>query len=149
MTVVDRGASAGDTSAACEGTCSSRTRARARTGSRPAGAARWPTVAAELAAELGPSFPSIEYERKGGIVVATTEPGATALLAFADTQRSAGVDARAVSAAEALDLEPDLNPRLTAAVHYPQDAQVQPTIATEALLASPAPVVPSSGPARR
>ncbi len=69
-------------------------------------------------------------------MVATTEPGAAALLAFADTQRPAGVDARALSAAEALDLEPDLNPTLTAAVHYPQDAQVQPTIATEALLAS-------------
>jgi glycine/D-amino acid oxidase-like deaminating enzyme len=72
----------------------------------------------------------------GGIVVAMTEPGAIALLAFAETQRPAGVEARALSAGEALDLEPDLNPALTAAVHDPQDAQVQPTIATEALLAS-------------
>ena len=137
VTVVDRGASAGGTSAACEGNLlvSDKGPGPELDLARHA-AARWPTVASELATELGPSFPSIEYEPKGGIVVAMTEPGAIALLAFAETQRPAGVEARALSAGEALDLEPDLNPALTAAVHYPQDAQVQPTIATEALLAS-------------
>ena len=34
-----------------------------------------------------------------------TEPGAAALLAFADTQRPVGVEARTLSAAEALELE--------------------------------------------
>ena len=137
VTVVERGSSAGGTSAACEGNLlvSDKGPGPELDLARLA-ATRWPRVATELAAELGPAFPSIEYERKGGMVVATTEPGAAALLAFADTQRPAGVEARALSAAEALDLEPDLNPSLTAAVHYPQDAQVQPTIATEALLAS-------------
>ncbi|MEO6200788.1 MAG: FAD-binding oxidoreductase, partial [Cryobacterium sp.] len=71
-----------------------------------------------------------------GLVVATTTAGAAPLLAFAATQRDAGVDARAVSVTEALVLEPDLNPAITAAVHYPEDAQVQPVVATEALLAS-------------
>ena len=37
----------------------------------------WPTVDAALRDELGPRFPSIEFERKGGVVVATTEAGAT------------------------------------------------------------------------
>ena len=99
-------------------------------------AALWPTLVSELAGELGESFPSLEYEAKGGLVVATTESGAAPLLAFATTQRGAGVDARELTVAEALALEPDLNPAITAAVHYPQDSQVQPAIAAEALLAS-------------
>lgn len=98
--------------------------------------ARWPQLVEELANELGEGFPSIEFEAKGGLVVSTTENGAAPLLAFATAQRSAGVDAREITIADALILEPDLNPAITAAVHYPQDAQVQPVIAAEALLAS-------------
>jgi glycine/D-amino acid oxidase-like deaminating enzyme len=99
-------------------------------------ASLWPELAAELTAELGTGFPSIEYERKGGVVVATTDAGAQPLLDFAATQRHAGVDARPLTIDDALRLEPALNPAITAAVHYPEDAQVQPVIATEALLAS-------------
>ncbi len=99
-------------------------------------AERWPGLVNELAAELGEDFPSIEFEAKGGLVVATTEEGAAPLLAFAAAQRAAGVDARELTVTEALALEPDLNPAITAAVHYPQDSQVQPVIAAEALLAS-------------
>lgn len=101
-----------------------------------AAAKRWPALVRELADELGDGFPGIEYEPKGGLVVATTEDGAAPLLSFAAAQRSAGVDARELSVAEALSLEPDLNPAITAAVHYPQDAQVHPVNAAEALLAS-------------
>jgi glycine/D-amino acid oxidase-like deaminating enzyme len=99
-------------------------------------ARRWPEVAAELADELGDALPSIEYEPKGGLVVTTTDEGADPLLAFAAGQRSAGVDAIPVDVRRALELEPWLNPAITAAVHYPEDAQVQPAIATEALAAS-------------
>jgi len=95
----------------------------------------WSTVAAELADQLGPRFPSIEFDRKGGLVVATTEAGATPLLEFAASQLVAGVDAQPIGLDDALRLEPDLNPAITAAVYYPEDAQVQPVIATEALLA--------------
>lgn len=101
-----------------------------------AAAKRWPALVRELVDELGDGFPGIEYEPKGGLVVATTEDGAAPLLRFAAAQRSAGVDARELSVAEALNLEPDLNPAITAAVHYPQDAQVHPVNAAEALLAS-------------
>lgn len=101
-----------------------------------AAAKRWPALVRELVDELGDGFPGIEYEPKGGLVVATTEDGAASLLRFAAAQRSAGVDARELSVAEALNLEPDLNPAITAAVHYPQDAQVHPVNAAEALLAS-------------
>jgi len=96
----------------------------------------WPALAAELADELGPQFPSLEYERKGGLVAATTDAGARPLLQFALDQQAEGVDARPVEIAEARELEPDLSPAITAAVYYPEDAQVQPVVATEALLAS-------------
>jgi glycine/D-amino acid oxidase-like deaminating enzyme len=98
--------------------------------------ARWPALSAELAEELGPEFPAIEYEQKGGLVVATTDAGAAPLLAFAARQRGSGVLAEELSIADALALEPDLNPAITAAVFYPQDSQVNPVVAAEALLAS-------------
>ncbi|WP_022881478.1 NAD(P)/FAD-dependent oxidoreductase [Gryllotalpicola ginsengisoli] len=96
----------------------------------------WDGLQRELDDELPPGIPPLEYERKGGLVVATTDDGAAPLLDFAAQQRAAGIDARPLTAAEALDLEPDLNPAVTAAVFYPEDAQVQPVNATEALLAS-------------
>ena len=66
-------------------------------------------------------------------MVATTSAGATALREFAAAQRAAGVQAAEVNG---LEYEPDLNPAHAAAILYPQDAQVQPAIATEALLAA-------------
>lgn len=97
---------------------------------------RWTTLSAELRDEGGPDLPDIEFEAKGGVVVATTAVGAEPLRAFAASQRDAGVIARELTIAEALDLEPALNPAVTAAVHYPDDAQVQPVIAAEAMLRS-------------
>lgn len=96
----------------------------------------WDALGAQLAEELPPPVAAIEYERKGGLVVATEQAGAAPLAAFAASQRAAGVDARQASPGEALELEPDLNRGTAAAVFYPEDAQVQPVIATEALLAS-------------
>ncbi len=99
-------------------------------------AARWPALVRELEEELGIEFPSIEFEAKGGLVVSTTETGAAPLRVFAAVQAEAGVVANELTVAEARELEPDLNPAVTAAIHYPQDSQVQPLIAAEALLAS-------------
>jgi glycine/D-amino acid oxidase-like deaminating enzyme len=95
----------------------------------------WPTLAREIEDELGPGMPSLEFEPKGGIVVTTTAAGAQPLLDFAGEQRAAGIDARVLTIDEALEREPWLNPECTAAVYYPEDAQIQPTIATEGLLA--------------
>jgi D-hydroxyproline dehydrogenase subunit beta len=137
VTVLDRAASAGGTSSAGEGNLLVSDKGP---GPELQLAQRsltlWSDLAAALPAELGPRFPGVEYEAKGGLVVATTAAGAPALLAFAERQRSAGVSAIPVDAATAAALEPDLTRDLTAAVHYPQDAQVQPAVATEALLAS-------------
>jgi len=137
VTVLERGAAASGTSAKGEGNLLVSDKGPgAELDLAVYASSLWPTLVAELADELGPGFPSLEYERKGGLVVATTDAGAEPLLAFASTQREVGVDARAVSVTDALALEPWLNPAITAAVHYPDDAQVQPVIAAEALLAS-------------
>src|SRR3954470_13839853 len=51
----------------------------------------WPDVVRQLTEDLGPSFPSVEYEAKGGLVVATTAAGAQPLLDFAAVQATAGI----------------------------------------------------------
>jgi glycine/D-amino acid oxidase-like deaminating enzyme len=137
VVVVDRGATAGGTSASGEGNIlvsdkgpGAELRLTQRT------LAAWDRVREELRDELPAGFPDLEFDRKGGLVVATTPAGADALLAFASTQRTAGVRAETVDDARAHELEPDLTPGLTAAVFYPEDCQVQPVVATEALLAA-------------
>lgn len=97
---------------------------------------RWAELAGELADELGPRFPSIEHDAKGGLVVVTSAAGLTGLREFAAAQRAVGVDAVEVTGDQARELEPDLAPGVLGGVHYPQDAQVQPVAAAEALLAS-------------
>ena len=135
--VIDSGATAGGTSSQGEGNLLLSDKAPGPELLLAQYARRlWPQLAADLADELGREFPSIEFDPKGGLVVSTTDVGASPLLAFAASQRAAGVDAQSISIAEALHLEPDLNPAIGAAVFYPEDAQVQPAIATEALLAS-------------
>jgi glycine/D-amino acid oxidase-like deaminating enzyme len=137
VTVVDRSAAAGGTSAAGEGNLLVSDKGP---GAELALALRsltlWSGLAATLPDELGPGFPSIEHEAKGGLVIATTAAGALALGDFAASQRTAGIVADPLGAADVAALEPDLTRDFSAAVHYPQDAQVQPAIATEALLAS-------------
>jgi D-hydroxyproline dehydrogenase subunit beta len=100
----------------------------------------WDRLEAELDEELPATaraaLPTTEYERKGGLVVATSAAATDPLLAFAAEQRAAGVDAQAIPPDAALRLEPDLNPEVAAGVYYPEDAQVQPVIAVEAMLAA-------------
>ncbi|MFJ4102865.1 NAD(P)/FAD-dependent oxidoreductase [Amycolatopsis japonica] len=96
--------------------------------------ALWPQVVAEIADEDARAASSIEYDPKGGIVVATTDDGAAALKAFAASQT--GVRAEPLSPKELADAEPALTRDVTAAFHYPEDAQVQPAGAALALLGS-------------
>ncbi|MEU0434455.1 FAD-binding oxidoreductase [Streptomyces sp. NPDC006290] len=77
---------------------------------------------------------AIEYEAKGGVVVASTPEGLAALESFAAGQRAAGVLAEPVAADQLHDLEPYLAPGLAGAVHYPQDTQVMPALAAAHLL---------------
>ncbi|MEO7005661.1 MAG: FAD-dependent oxidoreductase [Terrimesophilobacter sp.] len=137
VTVVDRGCVAGGTSSACEGNLlvSDKGPGDELVLAQYA-TALWRDTAAEITEQLHGVVPSVEFDAKGGLVVATTDDGAVALLAFAAAQRAAGVDARELDSAQARGLEPELSPETRVAVHYPQDAQVQPTIAAMALIAS-------------
>ncbi|MBP2478108.1 glycine/D-amino acid oxidase-like deaminating enzyme [Crossiella equi] len=84
---------------------------------------RWPEVLAELEVDA-------EWEAKGGLTVVTAEPAG--LLAFAQAQRAGGVVAEVAD--DPWTLEPHLTRAVTAAVHYPEDAQLQPVLAATALL---------------
>ncbi|MGW7203703.1 NAD(P)/FAD-dependent oxidoreductase [Streptomyces sp. NPDC054837] len=86
---------------------------------------------AELAEELGEA---VEYEAKGGVVVASTPEGLAALERFADTQRAAGVVAETVVGDGLYGLEPHLAPGLPGGVLYPQDCQVMPALAAAHLV---------------
>ncbi|MFD0425117.1 NAD(P)/FAD-dependent oxidoreductase [Streptomyces parvus] len=84
----------------------------------------------EASEELGPR--SVEFENKGGLVVASTPEGLAALHAFAARQAAAGVRSERVDRAD--EFEPHIAPGLPGGVRYPQDAQVQPVLAAAGLL---------------
>lgn len=77
---------------------------------------------------------AIEFEAKGGLVVAEQADGLAALEAFADGQRRSGVVAESVAESALLELEPHISPELAGGVYYPQDAQVQPARAAALLI---------------
>ncbi|MBE8473510.1 NAD(P)/FAD-dependent oxidoreductase [Streptomyces justiciae] len=130
VTVVDRGPVAGGTTGAGEGNLLVSDK---EPGPELELALLSGRLWAELAAEpgLGAAF---EYEPKGGIVVASTPEGLTALADFAAGQRAAGVEAVSVGPGQLRELEPYLTPDTAGGVLYPQDAQVMPTLAAAHLL---------------
>ncbi|GAA2803178.1 FAD-binding oxidoreductase [Kitasatospora sp. CM 4170] len=85
----------------------------------------------DLAEELGEAM---EYEPKGGLVVAATPARQDALRAFAAEQAGVGVVAEEIPGERLHELEPHLAPGLAGGFHYPQDAQVQPALAAAHLL---------------
>jgi glycine/D-amino acid oxidase-like deaminating enzyme len=90
----------------------------------------WPEIL-----DGSPNAEQVEWEPKGGIVVATTAAGAEALTAFAADQREVGIVAEPMDAAALADAEPHVTKDFASAVHYPEDAQVQPAGAATTLLA--------------
>ena len=80
ITVLERGACAGGTSSSCEGNLlvSDKTPGP-ELDLAVLASTRWPQLAAELRDQLGDTFPSIEYEPKGGVVVAYSGAAADAL----------------------------------------------------------------------
>jgi glycine/D-amino acid oxidase-like deaminating enzyme len=95
----------------------------------------WPRILEQIADRRPEAARAAEWDPKGGIVVATTGAGARELADFAAGQRGAGVTAEPLDAAALAAAEPHLTRDVAAAVHYPQDAQVQPAAAAAALLA--------------
>ncbi|MFF0750846.1 NAD(P)/FAD-dependent oxidoreductase [Streptomyces sp. NPDC004267] len=80
--------------------------------------------------------PDIEYEPKGGLVVAPDETTLKALRAFAEGQRAAGVTAAEITPDGLPALEPHLATGQAGGFLYEQDAQVQPAKAAARLLAA-------------
>src|SRR5690242_4383790 len=90
--------------------------------------ALWRSLADDLGAD------ALEYEPKGGVVVARSPETVAALSRLAAAQQGAGVTIEAVDAAGLAELEPNLTRDVAGGAWYPQDAQVQPMLATAALL---------------
>ena len=93
-----------------------------------ASAARWRDYAGELAR-------GFEYEPKGGVVVAPDEAQRAGLLDLVAQHRDVGLTVDVVEGTDLRLLEPHLARDLDLAAHYPDDAQVQPVLASSALLA--------------
>jgi glycine/D-amino acid oxidase-like deaminating enzyme len=132
--VIDRVGVAGETSSRCEGNLLVSDKAPgAEADLAVASNAMWRVLAARLDAERPPSQPATEFEAKGGVVVAFGG-GEAALERFAEAQRATGIRAEAMDAAALASAEPFLSREVVHAVHYPDDAQIQPSTATQALL---------------
>lgn len=86
----------------------------------------------ETADELGAD--ALEYEPKGGVVVARTPAALQGLAGLVAHQRAAGVEVERCLPADLFELEPHLARDVAGGAFYPQDAQVQPMLATASLL---------------
>lgn len=133
--VLDRTGVAGETSSRCEGNILVSDKQPGAEAVMAVEANRaWRELAERLDAERVPGQPATEFEAKGGIVVAFP-PGAEALQGFAAAQREMGIRADVLDAAALRAAEPHLAPEIAVGVHYPDDAQVQPSLAAQAMLA--------------
>lgn len=137
VTVLDRGRPAGATSAHGEGNILVSDKGPGPELDLALWSTRlWPQILADIAERTPVDVTRVEWEPKGGIVVATTNAGADGLRAFAGAQCAAGVRLTELDRAALADAEPNLTDEVTLAFHYPQDAQVQPAAAATALLAA-------------
>jgi glycine/D-amino acid oxidase-like deaminating enzyme len=127
VTVVDRGPVAGGTTGAGEGNI--------LVSDKPPGAElELAQLSTRLWRRLDEEIGGFEYEPKGGLVVAGTEPGLIGLHHTSAAQRDAGVTAVPVASDALPDYEPHLARDLAGGVYYPGDAQVQPMLAAAQLL---------------
>ncbi|WP_235511081.1 FAD-binding oxidoreductase [Agromyces sp. Root81] len=134
VVVIDRVGVAGETSSRCEGNLLVSDKAPgAEADLAVSSNAMWRALAERLDADRPNGQPATEFEAKGGIVVAFGG-GEAALERFADAQRATGIRAEALDVAALAAAEPFLSREVVHAVHYPDDAQVQPSTATQALL---------------
>jgi glycine/D-amino acid oxidase-like deaminating enzyme len=77
----------------------------------------------------------IEFEPKGGLVVAHDEAQLAALRDLASRQRAAGAEVTVMDTTALWRAEPQISPALAGGAFYPQDCQVQPMRAAIAYLA--------------
>ena len=135
VVVIDRVGVAGETSSRCEGNILVSDKEPGAEALMAIEASRaWRSLAERLDADRVPGQPATEFEAKGGIVVAF-DGGADALQRFAGTQRGIGIRADVLDEQALRAAEPHLASDVALGVHYPDDAQVQPSLATQAMLA--------------
>ncbi|MEV3947737.1 MULTISPECIES: NAD(P)/FAD-dependent oxidoreductase [Streptomyces] len=128
VAVVDRGPVAGGTTGAGEGNLLVSDKA-------PGPELDLALLSLSLWRELAEELPEdIEFDPKGGLVVAAGDASLGALSASAEEQRASGVEAYHVTPDRLRDVEPHLAPGLAGGILYPQDCQVQPALAAARLL---------------
>jgi glycine/D-amino acid oxidase-like deaminating enzyme len=134
--VIDRTGVAAETSSRCEGNLLVSDKEPGPEADLAIASNRiWRGLAERLDADRPAGQAATEFEAKGGIVVAFPG-GERALEHFAAAQRRIGVQAVALDAAALRAAEPHLAPDVALAMHYPDDAQLQPSTTTQALLAA-------------
>lgn len=94
------------------------------------------TVASgRLYASLAEQLPlDIEYDPVGNIYIADSPNGMRALERTAQLVQSSGIHCQLLNEKELLDLEPHLSPELVGGLFFPDDAKVQPILATLAFV---------------
>jgi glycine/D-amino acid oxidase-like deaminating enzyme len=75
-----------------------------------------------------------EFERKGGIIVASQASSLASLERFSAVQRQHGIESLRIDLSELRALEPNITDRAVGAALYPEDSQVQPILAAAHLL---------------
>lgn len=135
VVVVDRTGVAGQTSSRCEGNILVSDKGPGHEAELAMVSNQmWRELAERLDAGRVPGQPATEFDAKGGVVAAFAESD-EGLRAFAASQRGIGMRADVVEAADLAKYEPHLSRDVAVGVHYPDDAQVQPSLAAQAIMA--------------
>ncbi|MCD2442458.1 FAD-binding oxidoreductase [Agromyces sp. SYSU K20354] len=136
VVIIDRVGVAGETSSRCEGNLLVSDKGPGPEADLAIHSnEQWRSLAARLDEARTGGQPATEFEAKGGVVVAF--PGGEAeLRRFAATQREIGIRAEELDADRLRATEPNLSPEVALAIHYPDDAQLQPSNTTQALAAT-------------
>ena len=75
-----------------------------------------------------------EFERKGGIIVASRESSLASLERFSASPREFGLHSQRLDEAHVCELGPNITGNALGAALYPEDSQVQPILAASHLL---------------
>ena len=94
---------------------------------------RWAELAVELPAQTGID---IEYDRKGSLMIVRDEGDVAAAQVKCAWLAAEGVPLEWLDQAGVHAAEPDLAPDIALAVHFPADAQIEPRLATAALVSA-------------
>ena len=125
--LVERGSIASGTSGACEGNI-------LQWDKQPGIELKLGIASASLFETLSEELPlDIEYVKKGSILVAENEEGLSSARQIVSSLQSEGVPCQLATRSDLFELEPNLARDIVGGAIFPDDAQVQPMLATIAL----------------